>query len=488
MDDILEDRLGKIASSTDRLFLILLIVQWVLGVAAAVWISPYTWEGMTSSVHYHVWASIILGGVIVSLPVYLTITNPGNKFTRHSVAFGQMATSALLIHLTGGRIESHFHIFGSLAFLAFYRDTSVLVTATLVVALDHGLRGYFWPESVYGVLNPGALRFFEHSGWVVFENIFLFAGILQSRKEMRSTAEQSVQLAESRQQVESEVARQTAHLTKAIKEVEEVNSKYAKLNEQLAQKNEELDRFAYVASHDIRTPLRGIANLATWVQEDCSQLLPDESVAHLQKIKSRIDHLEELLEELLAYSRVGKNDCEMESVNLENMWNSLTELVKNPKGLEFKSDLQGCEQVTTYAVLLRQVILNLLSNAVKYNDKGTEGWVELTARDEGEFLRLTIADNGVGIDKTNLDLIFQMYHRVQSVKAEGTGMGLPIAKKQIEFFGGSIDVSSEAGKATTFSFTWPKATDSDETLTDTENPTDAQALAGDSHQPTVICS
>ena len=89
-----------------------------------------------------------------------------------------MATSALLIHLTGGRIESHFHVFGSLAFLAFYRDTSVLITATLVVALDHGLRGYLWPESVYGVLNPGALRFFEHSGWVVFENIFLFAGMI----------------------------------------------------------------------------------------------------------------------------------------------------------------------------------------------------------------------------------------------------------------------------------------------------------------------
>ena len=449
-------RHSLICSRTDRLFAYLLILQWVLGIATAIWISPYSWEGTEYSIHSHVWASIILGGIIVSLPVYLTLTSPGHTFTRHSVAVGQMATSALLIHLTGGRIESHFHVFGSLAFLAFYRDIPVLITATVVVALDHGLRGYLWPESVYGVMNPGMLRFVEHTGWVVFENIFLFVGISQTRAEMKRSSEQRVQLQESQSQIESEVAKQTAHLTEAIQEIEEVNAKYAQLNMQLSQKNEELDRFTYVASHDIRTPLRGIANLASWVQEDCSPILPEDSKAHLQKIGSRIDHLDELLEELLAYSRVGKNDCEMEDVSLSDMWHSLTELVRNPDGLEFRHNFNGLKEVKTYAVLLRQVILNLLSNAVKYNDKGNSGWVELTAKDQGNFLELTMTDNGIGIKDEDLEVIFQMYHRVQSVRAEGTGMGLPIAKKQVEFFGGTIDVTSEVGVKTTFRFTWPK--------------------------------
>ena len=84
-----------------------------------------------------------------------------------------MLMGALLIHLTGGRIETHFHVFGSLAFLAFYRDWRVLVPATIVVALDHMLRGFFWPQSVYGVLVASQWRWLEHAAWVLFEDVFL---------------------------------------------------------------------------------------------------------------------------------------------------------------------------------------------------------------------------------------------------------------------------------------------------------------------------
>ena len=84
-----------------------------------------------------------------------------------------MLMGALLIHLTGGRIETHFHVFGSLAFLAFYRDWRVLIPATIVVALDHMLRGLFWPQSVYGVLVASQWRWLEHAAWVVFEDVFL---------------------------------------------------------------------------------------------------------------------------------------------------------------------------------------------------------------------------------------------------------------------------------------------------------------------------
>src|SRR5688500_5367906 len=122
---------------TSRLFAVLMVVQWVAAVIVALTLSPYAWEGRTSTIHAHVWAAIFLGGLISSLPLYLAIRAPDAAATRYIVAAGQMMWSALLIHLTGGRIETHFHVFGSLAFLAFYRDWKVLIPATLVVATDH---------------------------------------------------------------------------------------------------------------------------------------------------------------------------------------------------------------------------------------------------------------------------------------------------------------------------------------------------------------
>ena len=113
--------------------------------------------------------------------------------TRHVVAASQMLFSALLIHLTGGRIETHFHVFGSLAFLAFYLDWTVLITATVVVAADHFLRGMFWPESVYGVANPEWWRFLEHAGWVAFEDVFLIWACILSQREIASSASRQAQ-------------------------------------------------------------------------------------------------------------------------------------------------------------------------------------------------------------------------------------------------------------------------------------------------------
>src|SRR4051812_6283177 len=103
---------------TDRMFAYLMIVQWLAGIAAACWISPRTWAGTSSQVHMHVWAAVFLGGIITAVPVHLVWKNPGALWTRQAIAVAQMLTSALLIHLTGGRIETHFHVFGSLAFLA----------------------------------------------------------------------------------------------------------------------------------------------------------------------------------------------------------------------------------------------------------------------------------------------------------------------------------------------------------------------------------
>jgi two-component system sensor histidine kinase/response regulator len=178
----------------DRLFAILMTVQWLAGIAAAYWISPLTWAGSTSQIHIHVWAAVVLGGAISAFPVLLAVLEPGRIRTRYVIAVGQMCTSALLIHLSGGRIETHFHVFGSLAFLAFYRDWRVLVPATLVVAADHLLRGAFFPQSVYGVAVAGQWRWLEHTAWVAFEDVFLMGACVRSTRELRDIAQRTAAL------------------------------------------------------------------------------------------------------------------------------------------------------------------------------------------------------------------------------------------------------------------------------------------------------
>jgi signal transduction histidine kinase/DNA-binding response OmpR family regulator len=196
----------------DHLFAALMAFQWLAGVVVAVLVSPRAWAGEESRVHVHVWAAVVLGGAIASLPIALALVRPGRTSTRHVVAIGQMLMGALLIHLTGGRIETHFHVFGSLALLAFYRDWRVLVTASAVVASDHLLRGVFWPQSVYGVLTVNHWRWVEHAGWVVFEDIFLAGSCVESVREMREIAERQAQLEATREGVERMVRERTAEL------------------------------------------------------------------------------------------------------------------------------------------------------------------------------------------------------------------------------------------------------------------------------------
>lgn len=174
---------------TDRSFALLMALQWVAAVGVAAWVSPYTWKGPVPFVHNHVWAAVLLGGLFTLPPVLLAVLRAGRPLTRHAVAVGQLLMSGLLIHLTGGRIETHFHVFGSLAFLAAYKDWRVLLTAAGVVAADHVIRGQLVPVSVFGENETAPLaRTLEHVWWVVFEVTFLMITIMRSEAVLRRVA------------------------------------------------------------------------------------------------------------------------------------------------------------------------------------------------------------------------------------------------------------------------------------------------------------
>ncbi len=204
--------LQKIQLLTDRVFAWLFIGQWVFAVLCAVIISPLTWNGMEDSIHIHVWAASFVGGTLISLPIALILWIPGSLLTRIVIASAQVMFSGLIIHLMGGRIEAHFHIFGSLAILSFYRDPRVFVPAVGLVVLDHWLRGMYWPESVFGIAKAAPWRSLEHGAWLLFETAFLLWGIAQSRSHLWTLSAFQVSLFDERDQLEMKVEERVKEL------------------------------------------------------------------------------------------------------------------------------------------------------------------------------------------------------------------------------------------------------------------------------------
>jgi two-component system, sensor histidine kinase and response regulator len=203
---VFEELLQRGLRRADRLFAVLMPAQWLFGIALALWLSPWAWNGAVRTVHPHVWSAVFLGAAITLPAMAVAIWMPGRLATRYTLAVAQMLTSALLIHLTGGRIETHFHVFGSLAFLALYRDRRVLAIAAVVIVADHLLRSLFWPQSVFGVVDIAVWRALEHTGWVVFEVVVLAGACRRSLLDLKQIAAHTVELEASRERYRATVA------------------------------------------------------------------------------------------------------------------------------------------------------------------------------------------------------------------------------------------------------------------------------------------
>jgi PAS domain S-box-containing protein len=263
VDTLFFQHQDKVYRRTSRLFVLLLLAEWVGGTIAAWLVSPKAWAGTSSATHPHVIIALFLGGAIISLPVFLGLKYPERTETRHVIAVAQMLMCALLIHVTGGRIETHFSIFGSLAFLTFYCDWQVLLSATVVVAIDHCVRGFYWPQSVYGTQLIEPLRWLEHAAWVIFEDVFLVWACLVFTREMHLNARRQVEIETSYERVEKEVEERTSNL----KESEE------RLAAQL-EITQALNRDA---------PLEEIAHTA--LESLCGQLIKDAKYAAFWVLK-----------------------------------------------------------------------------------------------------------------------------------------------------------------------------------------------------------
>jgi signal transduction histidine kinase len=224
---------------------------------------------------------------------------------------------------------------------------------------------------------------------------------------------------------------------------------------ELERSNRELDDFAYVASHDLKAPLRDIDSLATWINEDATEHLPDGSKRHLSTIRDRIARMEQLLEDLLQYSRAGRRFHEPEAFDLRTVVANVLMVAAPPSGFEV---VVTGESVALNAprVPLELVLRNLVANAVKHHHL-SQGRIEIALAPGDEQVEIAIRDDGPGIPAEFHGRVFRMFQTLRPRdEVEGSGIGLAIVKKVVEAHGGAVTLESAPGKGSTFRFTWPR--------------------------------
>lgn len=246
---------------------------------------------------------------------------------------------------------------------------------------------------------------------------------------------------------------------RARREVERKAEELARTARALEVSNGELDQFAYVASHDLKAPLRGIANLSQWIEEDLGDGVPAETREHLELLRGRVHRMEGLIDGVLQYSRAGRVREKPEPVDVGALLAEVVDLLAPPEGV--RVEVGPMPVLTAERLPLQQVFMNLVGNAVKHSG-GADARVEVTAADHGLFQEFSVRDDGPGIAPEYHDRIFGIFQTLQARdRVEGTGIGLSLVKKLVESRGGRVWVESAEGEGAAFRFLWPVTTETE---------------------------
>lgn len=501
--ELFRESLGAVHERTDALFARLLVAQFGAALACALWVAPLVTRTENRSVHPPVLGAVLVGGCITMLAVAMARRRKGAALTRHAIAGAQLLWSALLIDVTGDRIDTSFHVFGSLALLAFYRDWRVLVTGTLVVAADRWLRGQIWPESVFGIYRAGHWRWLEHVGWVLFEGLFLVQSCLKGLREMRLIAERQGALEQSKEAIEDQVRERTSELVEANRSLAASRDATKKANQDLrtaSAEREALHERLLRASREA-----GMAEVATGVlhnvgnvlnsvnvsaQVVCEKLRTSELgslVKAVELIRANLDrageyistdergrHIPRFLVEVAACLADEQKEVEGELRRLlhgiEHVKHVVTLQQEHAKRSTVRESVRPEEVVAAmlsmqdesmrrHEVAIRteladipalvmdkhtvlQILINLTNNArqAMHGCPRRELLIRTSRSGDGARVCFEVADSGMGIERENLTRIFQ--HGF-TTKSDGHGFGLHSAGVAAQAMGGSLTAFSD---------------------------------------------
>lgn len=333
---------------------------------------------------------------------------------------------------------------------------------------------------------PGAFQTEGWSGWMIpvmgaavttLTCVYLFALIGRDRQVRRLVAERTLELSRANEALNTEILERR----RAEQALQYLNMTLEHRVERRSAESErrarDLEQFAYVASHDLKAPLRGIANLSEWLKEDLKDCLTPETQEQLDLLRDRVARMHALIEGLLAYSRIGRVAGNLEDVAVGELVATLVDSLDPPRGfrVEIAPDLPVLH---TDRLHLSQVFSNLIANAIRHHDRD-RGRVRVAGQDLGEFWLFSVDDDGPGIPPEFRDKVFLMFQTLV-VKDYGanTGIGLALVKKLVEEHGGSIHLEDSTlkkknRKGCRFVFTWPRREEAGDTGGD-EIPTNRE--------------
>lgn len=248
--------------------------------------------------------------------------------------------------------------------------------------------------------------------------------------------------------------RRLAGIVQDISERKQAEQRQLELVKKLTNINDELNNFTFVASHDLKSPLRGIHQLATWIAEDLGDNINSETQEHLRLMRNRITRMEMLLDDLLSYARLGQADISVESVNTGELVRNIVDLIATNKEVYLPA-VEDLPILVTQKASLDLVLRNLISNAIKHHDKA-RCTITITAHPIADGFEFSVMDDGPGILPEHQERVFTMFQTIKTRdQVEGSGMGLALVKKTVELMGGTVRLESDGICGSRFYFTWP---------------------------------
>lgn len=464
--------LRKVRRKVSRVLLWLFVGQWLLACVLAIFAPRFAW-GPRETIG-HVAAVAVAGAALSAAPVYLLVRYPDAWETRHFVAIAQMLWSGMLLYVTHGRAETHFHIFGSLAFIAMYRDARVLATATAAVLVDHAVRSVLMPGTVF-TADPAWWRLAEEAAWVLFEDAVLVLFCLQAVASIREVATREANLRQLNRQVEQTVRARTEELERAnqalSKELEARSNVESELRQAL--KLEAVGRLASGVAHEINTPVQFVSDSVQFARDaitdistvlkkleavrdqvdaggDASELAVEAAVA-AEEVE--IDYLKESVPKALDRALEGLNRVaaivrsmkdfakpdgrEMRPADLTKAIESTLVVARNEYKYvaDLETDLAPLPPISCHVGELNQAILNIVLNAAEAVAKkvgGTEqrGKIRVRARANDDAIVIVVEDSGPGIPSDIMDRVFDPFFTTKE-PGRGAGQGLTVARAVI---------------------------------------------------------
>jgi two-component system sensor histidine kinase/response regulator len=422
-------------------------------------LAGYFSVGLMLALFYDTWLMAFgIGGLLLLAYYSAKIFLPGSSLYQYVLSVVLGIFMAQFIYQMHGQFEMHFFAFIGSAVLITYQKWALQIPILIVVLVHHAFFSYL-QNTGFDKIYFSQLDYFDLETFIIHISltavIFFICGLwaYQLKKYNELYLVQALQMAELQREVLLSNERKQND-----DRLYELNTSLKQQAKELAFSNAELEQFAYVTSHDLQEPLRTITSFLLLLEGKYKDHIDDKGKQYIHFAIDGAQRMKQIILDLLEFSRVGRTEDKREEVNLQEMITEIINLLqKQIEEQQARIVFNNLPTLQTFKAPIRQIFQNLMANGLKYQKTGTMPVICITCTETEEHWQFAVKDNGIGINASCFEKIFVIFHRLhRKEQYSGTGIGLAVTKKMIEYMGGRIWVESEEGEGSTFNFTISK--------------------------------